>query len=182
MGPNQPTERASSRTAAFTLIELMIVVGIMLLIAGTGIPPFARAMRKEGLRKAVSDVVEGCSHARAHAILQGVPTELIVRADGQISVRPMAARKTEDGIESIGLETSSTAGGAATFTGRLPDDIAVKALGVNFQDQMEQAEAHVRFFPNGTCDEFAIVLASATGEQLVTLDVITALADVKVIK
>ena len=36
----------------------------------------------------------------------------------------------------------------------LPDDIAVKLLYVNFEDQMEFPEARVQFFPNGTCDEF----------------------------
>ena len=51
-----------------------------------------------------------------------------------------------------------------------------------FQDQMEFPEAHVRFFPNGTSDEFTVILSSATAEQEVTLDVITGLADVKVIR
>jgi hypothetical protein len=47
---------------------------------------------------------------------------------------------------------------------------------------MEFPEARVRFFPNGTCDEFTVILSSATAEQQVSLDVVTGLADVKVIR
>ncbi len=68
------------------------------------------------------------------------------------------------------------------FKANLPDDIAVKLLFVNFVDLMEDPEAHVRFFPNGTSDEFTIILSSATAEQKISLDVITGLADVEVIR
>jgi prepilin-type N-terminal cleavage/methylation domain-containing protein len=172
---------------AFTLIELMIVIGIVAIIVAAGVPPFVKALRKEGLRKAVGDVVEGCSHARAQAILHGAPTEFVIRADGQISVRAMAIRHSEDGSELSANGSSGGSGGgsstaAANFKGALPDDIAVKFLYVNFQDHMEEPEAHVRFFPNGTSDEFTIILSSATSEQQISLDVITGLAEVKVIK
>jgi prepilin-type N-terminal cleavage/methylation domain-containing protein len=175
----------SGAWAGFTLIELMIVMGIAAIIMAAGLPPFVHAFRKEGLRKAVSGVVEGCSHARAQAILQGVPTELVIRADdGAITVRALQVRKTEENGESPAatVEAPAAATGPSTFKSSLPDDIAVKLLYVNFQDQMEFSEAHVRFFPNGTCDEFTVILASAREEQQISLDVITALADVKVIR
>jgi prepilin-type N-terminal cleavage/methylation domain-containing protein len=179
--------RKSKIKKAFTLIELMIVISIVAIIITMGVPPFVRALRKEGLRKAVSDVVEGCSHARAEAILHGLPMELIIRAeDGQISVRPLPTRRLEEtaegGLPEPAPVVAPAASGAANFTGRLPDDIAVRQLDVNFEDQMEFSEAHVRFFPNGTCDEFTVTLSSATAEQQISLDVITGLANVKVIK
>ena len=158
-------------------------MGIVAIIMTTGVPAFVHAMRKEGLRKAVSDMVEGCSHARAQAILQGVPTELVIRAeDGLISVRPLQVRRLDEETGAPAGEGTSAAGAASTFRANLPDDIAIKLLHVNFNDQMEYSEARVRFFPNGTCDEFAVILASPTGEQEVSLDVITGLADVKVIR
>jgi prepilin-type N-terminal cleavage/methylation domain-containing protein len=61
----------------FTLIEIMIVISIMMVVMTIGIPAFVRALDKQGLRKAVSDVVEGCSHARSQAILRGVPMEFV---------------------------------------------------------------------------------------------------------
>jgi Tfp pilus assembly protein FimT len=162
----------------------MIVVGIIAIIVATGVPPFVRAMRKEGLRKAVSGVVEGCSQARANAILRGVPTEFVIRAeDGQMTVRPLQLRG--EGAEASpphGGEGSSGTTPPAPFKANLPDDIAVKLLYVNFQDQMEYSEAHVRFFPNGTCDEFTVILSCTTGEEQISLDVITALPQVKQIR
>jgi Tfp pilus assembly protein FimT len=162
----------------------MVVMGIVAIIIAAGVPPFVRALRKEGMRKAVSDMVEACSHARAQAILQGVPTELVIRAgDGQISVHPLASRKTEEGPEGTVVASSGpTSGSGPNFKSNLPDDIAVKFLDVNFEDQMEHAEAHVHFFPNGTSDEFTIILSCVTGEQQISLDVITALANVKVLR
>jgi prepilin-type N-terminal cleavage/methylation domain-containing protein len=183
-GPISKIENPKSKIApAFTLIELMIVMGIVAIIMTTGVPAFVHAMRKEGLRKAVSDMVEGCSHARAQAILHGLPTELVIRAeDGSITVRPMQFRKSDEDSGSVGPEPGGPSTAITTFKANLPEDIAIKLLYVNFQDQMEYSEARVRFFPNGTCDEFTVILSSPTAEQEVTLDVITGLADVKVIR
>ena len=169
----------------FTLIELMIVMGIVAIIIATGVPPFVNAMRKEGLRKAVSDVVEGCSHARAQAILRGVPAELLIRAeDGEISVRQSQPRRSADAFDDGGSvgEPGTAQQSVSAFRANLPDDIAVTLLYVNFQDQMEFPETRVRFFPNGTCDEFTVILSSATGEQKVSLDIVTGLAEVMVIR
>src|SRR6266550_9093450 len=59
---------------AFTLIELMIVVAIMGVVLTMGVPIVYRMRHEAPLRKAVKEVVEVCSHARARAILQGKAT------------------------------------------------------------------------------------------------------------
>src|ERR1043166_818219 len=55
---------------AFTLLELMIVVGIMGIVLTMGVPLVYRLRHEAPLRKGVKDVVEVCSYARALAILQ----------------------------------------------------------------------------------------------------------------
>jgi hypothetical protein len=53
---------------------------------------------------------------------------------------------------------------------------------VNFKDQMENPETRVRFFANGTSDEFTVVIFSEEGERKISLDVITGLSDVEVLR
>ena len=183
-GLGLPQIHRSFVRSGFTLLEIMIAIGIAAIIMATGIPAFVRAMQKEGLRKGVSDLVEGCSHARAWAILRGIPTELVIRAEnGQITVQPAHVNERDEfaGVASAANDAPPPAAMPA-YSGQLPDHVAVRLVAVNFQEQMDQPEVRVRFFPNGTSDEFTIILTSAKGERKISLDVITGLADVEVIR
>src|SRR5262245_54230518 len=72
---------------AFTLIELMVVVGVMALLFTIAIPSIYRLVHPESMRTSVEKVVEACGEARATAILQGVVTELRIRQiENEISV------------------------------------------------------------------------------------------------
>src|SRR4051812_1302330 len=64
---------------AFTLIEIMVAVGIIAMILAMGIPSVYQQLHKDGMRKAVLDVQEACSAARGRAVLDGVITELKIR-------------------------------------------------------------------------------------------------------
>jgi prepilin-type N-terminal cleavage/methylation domain-containing protein len=75
----------------FTLIEIMIVVGIAALVMATAVPFIQNTLRKDPLRQAVSDVMEACSHARATAIFSGTPAELLIMPQ-QGSLQVTAAR------------------------------------------------------------------------------------------
>ena len=48
----------------FTLIEVMVVVGILGMLLAMGMPAFIQSIRKDPLRQAVSDIEEACSKAR----------------------------------------------------------------------------------------------------------------------
>lgn len=188
LGTRQIIGHASRLTFhAFTLLEILIVMAIMAVVLAIGLPAFVRGMKKEGLRKAVSDVVEGCSHTRAQAILKGVPMEFVIRAeDGSLSVqraKPATGDEFASGTTSPeGQPVTEVSSGGSSFAGNLPEDVGVKLLYVNFQDKMEFPEARVRFFPNGTSDEFTIILFAESGEKKINLDVVTALADMEVIR
>ena len=89
---------ARARHAGFTLIEIMIVIGIIGIVLAMGAPPFVRMLQKDSLRQAVGDITEACSRARAAAILQGEATELVIRAaDGQLTVAPAPDTRMEAG-------------------------------------------------------------------------------------
>ena len=174
----------STVSAGFTLIELMVVVSIALLVLGWGVPNLLRNIDKQGVNKAVFDLMEGCKQARAYAILTGNPSELVIRADdGQMTVRKAMGPRLmrESGGEAVGV---SPAGKTSTdklkgFSEALEDDVAVELLDVNFIDQMQFSEGIVRFYPNGTSDEFTIVLRVDDDWRKVSLDPITAIANMK---
>jgi len=146
-----------ARAGAFTLMEIMIVVGIIGLSLTMGVPAFVRALHKEGMRKAQSDFMEACQKARGGAILNAKPQELII----------------------MPAERSFEAPGAFPRT-VLPEDVILGAIMVNDLSRENDDMVVVRFYPRGTSDDFLIVLRSARdGTQCtISLDPVTALADI----
>ena len=53
----------------------------------------------------------------------------------------------------------------------------VQLVDVNFVEMMDEPEARVRFYPNGTSDEFTIVYSWHGKQRTVMLDVVTGLAE-----
>jgi hypothetical protein len=107
------------------------------------------------MRKAVSDLVEACNEARALAILNGQKTAMTIRPlDGAVS--------------------------AGKFSATFPANIGIEILGVNFVELQEAEQAQVQFYPNGTSDEFTIVLVSDEDKaKKISLEVVTGLAVVE---
>jgi prepilin-type N-terminal cleavage/methylation domain-containing protein len=170
---------AGARSSAFTLIEIMVVIVLMAVISAIGYPAMIQAMKKEGMRKAVDAVMEGCAHARAQAILSGTMAELVIRpVDRSLTVRGGTGSATAP-VPMAGEEGGGPDNGAGSvFTATLPEDVLIELLGVNFVEMQEAEEAKVRFYPNGTSDEFTIILHGDYNEwRKVSLDVVTALAE-----
>lgn len=144
----------------FTLIEIMVAVAIMGLTFAIGLPSFVHAFKREGMRKAEKDLLDACREARAAAIMQDKPVDLVFHP----------------------LERSFEVPGVFP-TAQMPDDVTIDIMGVNFI-QLERAEiARIHFFPNGTSDEFTIVLHSTEGEyRKYSLDTVTALTVAETIK
>jgi prepilin-type N-terminal cleavage/methylation domain-containing protein len=137
---------------AFTLIEIMIVVAIIGLIAAMGVPSILQMLKKDGIRKAASDVTELLGDARADAILKNETATVYFRpADNRLD-------------SSIGKSVT------------LPDGVAMEAIGINLMDFSETEESPVRFFPDGTCDELTLVLLSGADRRKITLEFSTSIA------
>ncbi|HEX7862780.1 MAG TPA: type II secretion system protein [Verrucomicrobiae bacterium] len=179
-----PFKRRAQR--GFTLVEIMIVIAIMALVVGVGVPSMVRNMQRDDLARAVNDVIEGAKTARDRAILQGVPWVLVIR-ENQVSLEAAPGEQkpttlagipeeTDDGAPPKKLPTAPTL--QSGFPRTFGEDVAIQLLDVNFINHMEGDfdQARVRFFPNGTSDEFTIVLAWKDKQRTVTLDIITGLA------
>jgi type II secretory pathway pseudopilin PulG len=139
----------------------MMVVAILGLTLTMSIPSIVRSIKKEGMRKAESDLLEACQAARRSAIMDNKDTDLVIHPIDRTLEVPGAFPQVE-----------------------LPPDIIIDILGVNFI-QLEQApEARVHFHPNGTSDEFTILLHSAAdgSYRKISLDTVTALVDVETVR
>ena len=164
------------RPKAFTLIEVMMVVAVMGLILAVGIPSLYHMMRKEGMRKALNDVIEVCGNARARAILSGTTVEVMfypLEKRFQISGGGNAPAGGEEGPAGTPASPSGP-----LSSGQLDEDIMIEMLDVNLWEYNQSESVRVRFFPNGRSDEMTLILRSGKGEwRKITLDVATGMAD-----
>jgi type II secretory pathway pseudopilin PulG len=156
------------------LIEIMIVVVIIAIFMTMGIPSMVRGLQKNDLARAVNDTIEGCKTARDRAILQGIPHEFIIQENGQMDVRARPPERRISGEEPA--PTPATPPSSAPYAGfprTLGEDVMVQLIDVNFINHMDLPEARVRFFPNGTSDEFTVVYAWKGKQRTVTVDIVT---------
>ncbi|MDB6068607.1 MAG: hypothetical protein JWR26_4815 [Pedosphaera sp.] len=170
-------------TRGFTLIEIMIVVAIMGIALIIGIPAISSALHREAMQQGVWDVMTACRDARAKAIMNGTTMELrFLSREGRFEIGAAAGDATPGSAEvaSTGPAPLPEAGNSQSSSWQFSDSIAIKMLEINFVSYMDADRALVRFYPNGTSDEFTLVLVSDHGEQrMITLEVVTALADTK---
>jgi prepilin-type N-terminal cleavage/methylation domain-containing protein len=179
--------------AAFTLIELMIVIAIMAVVMSLSIPTFYRSLERDTIRQATQKVLDACSDARTQAILNGRPCDLLIRPqEGTLSPR---LASDPDGAHNGGagdatepaspkpLAESSPKGNASGSAG-LPPGIAIVFIGVNFVPDLQTAEeVPVRFYPNGTGDEFTMLIRSDQNEwRKFTMDVATGIINWEVVR
>lgn len=181
---------------AFTLIELMVVIGIVALVMTISVPAIYRQLHPESLQRTVRDILEVCHAARAQAILSGKPTDLVINTVSRtLSVSSAGSGSSSSAERLFSPDVSGqdwrmaerptpSAGGAArgevlTST-RIPPNIQIEGIRLNFLDYTEDEIVRVRFYPNGTCDEFSLFLLSDRGERRqIFLEVVTGLPDVE---
>ena len=172
---------------AFTLIEIMIVVAIMGVVLTMGVPIVYKAWHKAPMTKAVSALVEVCSHARALAILQGREVDVVFHPRegrfevGSAPVPPTASAAAAPApvpAPSLGAGSSSGSG----LSGQLSEKVSIEMMDINKlpHEFRDDELARVRFFPNGTCDELTLILVSDQNERReITLEITTGLANVE---
>ncbi|MBP9903214.1 MAG: type II secretion system protein [Verrucomicrobiota bacterium] len=167
-----------SPRSAFTLIEIMIVVALMGLIATMAIPNIYQLGKKEGMRRAVSDLIEVCSNARAQAILRGVAVDVIFHpVERRFEVGGLAAAPTNSEGEGVTAKPVPPPSPGTGLAGIIPDDIVLEMLDVNLLEYSQSEWTRVRFYPNGTSDEMTVIFHSDKGDfRKITLEPTTGLA------
>jgi hypothetical protein len=152
-------------------------MGIMMLLS---VPLVYKSLRKEPMNKAVRNIVEVCSNARAQAILQGKVTELIIHPREKrfaVGSAITASRPGEDEPDAEARKAEAAADSG--LVAQLADQVSIEMLDVNLTEYKDEELAKVRFNPNGTCDELTVVLRSDRGEWIkIALEITTSLAQV----
>ncbi len=172
------------RVSAFTLIELMIVIAIIGLIAAMGVPSIFQAVRKEGMRRAVSDVQQLLGDARARAIYSGRTVRAVfhpaekrlemANAPTDAASGPLAAAPADNPAATPPSSPLPVSQNSIV----LPDNVDIAMLDIDMLDRGGDETASVDFYPNGTSQELTLVLHCGDEWEKITLEFSTALASV----
>ena len=163
-GQNRRARVVRSRfMSGFTLMEIMIVVAIIGLMAAMGLPSIMMSVKKEGMRKAVSDFEDVCFEARKDAIIH--------QQTVAIAIYPQEGRFGVAGAEG----NSSSSSDDKVRSSTLPDGIVFKMVDIFHQDYAESDKALVFFYRDGTCDEGFFVLSGRGDNRKIVLDYTTGL-------
>ena len=123
---------ARFKNRGFTLIELMVVVGIILIITGAAIPSLTSYMRNQAVRQAQQQIISDMRSTQVKA-LAGTLSDL--KVDGSL-IRYWGINFTEDsGVYTIFVNSVEACGGNIRSTEYLPegssDTLALKTVGGN---------------------------------------------------
>lgn len=176
-GRNRVAGRAFARraTAAFTLIEILIVCALMALICATAVPSLYQITKKEGMRRAVGDLKDVCDNARSQAIFTGREVAVVFYPpQRKFGIGGSGAATISMNTELSSVPEFEPAPGTGT-TGVIPDDISLEMLDVNLSEYKDSEWTRIRFYPNGTCDEATIVYRSDKEYRKITLEPTTGL-------
>jgi len=154
-----------SNRAGFTLIEIMVVVAIIGLIVTIAIPNIYQLAKKEGMRRAASDMKEVLNNARAQAIISGGEVQVkFYPTENRFEITGGGQRSATAPEAAVPVEAPAAPSPNKITAGALPPDITFGMLQVNLLNYRESEWTRVRFFPNGTSDEMRLVLVTDGGE------------------
>jgi type II secretion system protein H len=186
MNPAPSPEGRRGGRAGFTLVELLVVMFIMA-IALTVAIPMLREVKRSPLAQATMDFEAACREARSRAILSGRPMQLVIRGGGgelAVEEAPAGVLGATNGVSALSFtEELASQQTAPVFSSRFSDEVGFRSIVVNQRNFMDAAATAVRFYPNGTCDQFEGELQWLRREaRRLRLEVMTAMPEVEDIR
>jgi prepilin-type N-terminal cleavage/methylation domain-containing protein len=122
---------SSGRTRAFTLIEMMVVIAIMIIVAGFMAPALTSLSKANGRKAAIANLLGGIEQARAEAIKSGQATYVVFPAftSGRQSTLDRYNYKAYAIFEEPPPSPSPTPAPQLTAWKSLPTGVALRAAG-----------------------------------------------------
>jgi prepilin-type N-terminal cleavage/methylation domain-containing protein len=175
-----------NRRAAFTLIEILVVVVIMLLAAGVALPSFMRSMQGQRLRTSARSVATSHKYARNMAVLRQQPMAVLFdRLNGEIDVVQLESRQSLSSRDmfldtrSEGARVVSGADGeekdeaeavapSISISESRPLERGVKISDFSSEGDVVSREGvyWVNYYPSGMSDGFKLELEDERGRKV----------------
>lgn len=146
------------------MIEIMLVIGILALVMTLSVPSIYSSVKKGPMRSAITGVTEACDIAKARAVLSGKCVLLTFNPRGR-------SYAVEGGaLKGVGL--------GVTGSGTIDESIDIEMLDVNLTEYKGEDRAMVRFYPDGTSDEFTLILRQDGNWVKLALDPTTSVLNI----
>jgi len=141
---------ARSGERGFTLIELSIAVFIIAIIIAVTIPSFVRSYNAEVLNATGRTIATSCEFAKLNAVLHQQKVGYYIDMDRQtIWLMQATTNDTADGSSSDAEVLKSIP---------IPSHIGLASAQLGELMPQGRGQVEATFYPNGTCDAFAVTL------------------------
>jgi len=166
-------QRFPCRTA-FTLIELLLVIALILTVSGLAVPTLMRAYRGEQLRAAVREIAAAHRLARSLAFLRSTPMELRLHPSARrIEVHgPPAAPEawsTETLFDAESQHETAPEEEARPATAESvrvwAEEVRLVRVEINGEPRDETASLTLPYTPGGGVPEWCVWLEDRQGER-----------------
>jgi len=143
---------ARTGRGGFTIIELSIAVFIIAIIIAVTIPSFVRSYNAELLNATGRTVATSCEFAKLNAVLHQRNVAVYVDMDKQTIwlMQFAGGSDTNDVSSSQILKTIEVSPRISLFSAQAGD-----------QQPQQKGQVEATFYPNGTCDAFAVTFRGA---------------------
>ena len=170
--------------AAFTLVEILLVVAIITIATVVTIPTLVRSIRGNRLRTAASSVVRASQYARAMALLKQQEAKLgfdIAAASISVTFQERAAPPPKPATNTVEasattpdasgsaedetVEAKPESGGQSPNVTRVLDGIAIAYVETEEAGRKTEGLATIVYETNGRCEPFKVHLVDERGES-----------------
>jgi prepilin-type N-terminal cleavage/methylation domain-containing protein len=168
---------------AFTLIELLLVVGIMGIVAAVTVPNLARSIKGNRIRVATRSTITACRYARNisilresnHALVFDLEAGSVYVGEGVTSFPTNTASKVDETNASVFDTDESTNvlfvsnrafAGSGEFTRQL-DGVKIESVVLHGGTTYTKGRAAVVFQSNGRCVPYVVTLMDDTGKRVI---------------
>ena len=160
---------------AFTLVEIMVVMAIIAIMIGISVPAFYSFLKKAPLERAIADVEGLCRQARAEAIVNQRPMDVVLNDFDDTVALIIAPRVVVKPDDVTGVETRTTEEAREIDRVDLGADLQI------IEPELEETSVDViiRIYPNGTAEPLELLVWSSEGAYRLTLDPVTGNTKVK---